>query len=150
MSSAKQQDHSLSRKFIAAILLVHNNFYRQTAVPIPFNQFCVLCTLTDGIVLSIKDISVLLKISKQQMTTVIEKLVASGYVEKHPDPADRRSFLISITQKGQSLLVNQREVIRRNFEDRLSHLDAQEIETFSSSLDNFNRSIEKMFMEPND
>ena len=72
-----QVSPSLSQQFVQIMVLLHNNFGRQTQVPLPLNQFGVLCVLMDTQGFAITDISRQLNISKQQMTNIIDKLVSA-------------------------------------------------------------------------
>ena len=93
-----------SAGFLETLMMIHNNFYRQTQIPVPLNQFGVLCALRAEKIASISDISHTLNISKQQMTIVIDKLVKNDLVQKTIDYNDRRRFLVSLTDKGLSLI----------------------------------------------
>ena len=42
-----QTQPRLSQQFVEIMVLLHNNFGRQTQVPLPLNQFAVLCCLMD-------------------------------------------------------------------------------------------------------
>lgn len=39
-------------------------------------------------------------VTKQAMSQVVDDLVRKGYVERHEDPADRRSRIVVLTDKG--------------------------------------------------
>ena len=52
-----QAQPSLSQQFVEIMVLLHNNFGRQTQVPLPLNQFGVLCALMDTAGMAITDIS---------------------------------------------------------------------------------------------
>ena len=41
--------------------------------------------------------------TKSTVTVLVAKLARAGYVERRPEPADPRSTLVSLTEKGQSL-----------------------------------------------
>lgn len=41
--------------------------------------------------------------TKSTVTVLVAKLARAGYVERRPDPADSRSTLVSLTEKGQNL-----------------------------------------------
>lgn len=43
-------------------------------------------------------------LSSGAMTNRIDKLEAAGYVERRPDPNDRRGTLVSLTSKGKALI----------------------------------------------
>ena len=114
-----QASPSLSQQFVEIMVLLHNNFGRQTQVPLPLNQFGVLCALIQ------------LNISKQQMTNVIEKLLTAGYVSKNPDPKDRRRFVVTISDKGEKLLAEHMEQFRQRFE-----IHAQNLPVFCADITN--------------
>ncbi len=44
------------------------------------------------------------QITKQSMGYLVEHLVASAYVERVPDPADRRASLVRLTRRGESVV----------------------------------------------
>lgn len=146
MEEKEKQPHSLlSRRFTEMVLLIHNYFYRQRQIPIPLNQFCVLVVLQSRESTCIFELCSMLHLSKQQMTTIVEKLTSVGYIERHSDPEDRRRSLLSITAAGQQLLDKQDDRVRERFDQRLARLSPQQIEGLDTSMQILNESIEKMF-----
>lgn len=141
----KTNTDSLSQFFVDTLLLIHNNFFRQTSVPIPLNQFGVLCVLQSEQRASISDISQSLNISKQQMTTIIDKLVTAGLVERTPDKNDKRRSLISMTPAGQAILNKHHEHARGLFTRQLSNLTDAEQSELERAIKDYNHLIEKMF-----
>lgn len=55
----------------------------------------------DGITVS--DLADLAQVRKQTMGQVVEQLEGLGYVERRPNPADRRSRLVVLTPRGASV-----------------------------------------------
>ena len=141
-----QASPSLSQQFVEIMVLLHNNFGRQTQVPLPLNQFGVLCVLMDTQGFAITDISRQLNISKQQMTNVIEKLLTAGYVSKNPDPKDRRRFVVTISDKGEKLLAEHMEQFRQRFEIHARNLTTDERQELASILRRYYELINKMFL----
>jgi DNA-binding MarR family transcriptional regulator len=141
-----QAQPSLSQQFVEIMVLLHNNFGRQTQVPLPLNQFGVLCALMDTQGLAIIDLSRQLNISKQQMTNVIEKLLTAGYVSKNPDPKDRRRFVVTISDKGEKLLAEHMEQFRQRFEIHARNLTTDERQELASILRRYYELINKMFL----
>ena len=135
----------LSQQFVEMMVLIHNKFGRQTQVPLPLNQFGVLCVLMDTQGLAITDISRQLNISKQQMTTIIEKLVSAKYVSKKPDPHDRRRLVITITQQGEKLLRGHMEQFRQRFDSHAQNLTNNERTELANVLRRYYELISKMF-----
>lgn len=137
---------NVSQKFIETLILIHNNFYRQTKLPIPLNQFGALMVIFTEESVSITDISHILNISKQQMTTVIDKLVCNGMVQKASDPHDRRRSVITLTPAGQKILDDQNERVRQLFNQHMQQLNEDETAQLSDSILTFNQLLEKMFI----
>ncbi len=52
-------------------------------------------------------------VTKQAMSQLVEDLVAKGYVERREDPADRRSRLVVLTDKGMGAIRSGRQHIRQ-------------------------------------
>ena len=135
----------MSQQFVETLVLIRQNFYRQTTVPIPLNQFGVLCILAAEGSLSITDISRGLNISKQQMTTVIDKLVKSRLVEKTADLNDRRRFVITMTPSGQATLDKQNEIVRKRFIKQSRKLTKEENQQLAAATQTYKQLISKMF-----
>ena len=53
--------------------------------------------------LQMKELSELINRDKSTVTSLVNKLVALGYVEKKKDPADHRVTQICLSQKGESV-----------------------------------------------
>lgn len=135
----------MSQQFVETLMLIRQNFYRQTAVPIPLSQFGVLCVLTADGSSSITDISHKLNIAKQQMTTVINKLVEADLVEKTADIHDRRRFVITMTKAGQALLDKQNELVRQRFYKQSQKLSQEENRQLANAIQTYNQLISRMF-----
>lgn len=140
-----QDKPRLSQQFVEIMVLLHNNFGRQTQVPLPLNQFGVLCTLMDTAGMTITDISRQLNISKQQMTNIIDKLVSAGFVSKAPDPKDRRRIVVTINDKGQKLLEDHMELFRQRFDHHAQNLTENERQELAQLLRRYYDLINKMF-----
>lgn len=53
--------------------------------------------------ISVSDLARLMQLRKQSMAEAIGHLERAGYVERHPNPADRRSQLVFLTARGQQV-----------------------------------------------
>jgi DNA-binding MarR family transcriptional regulator len=75
-----------------------------------------------------------LLIAKQNMTTMADRLIEEGLVERQPHPKDRRVTNVAITEKGIEVLrqgkQDGKEAIRRN----LSMLSGEDIHALHSSF----------------
>ena len=135
----------LSEKFIDTLCSIYQNFFRQTTIPIPGNNFMVLVVLQNEGDSTITRMGTLLHMSKQQMTPIINKLAKDGFITKKVSDEDRRYTNISLTPKGQELLDDHSENIRKRFEQGALRLSPDEVEEFTASLDTFVSSVERMY-----
>ncbi len=85
-------------------------------------------------------------ISRPYMTTLVDKLIVKGYVERVEDPYDRRIVNVTITKAGRQafheFMRSQREIMVRN----LSGLTSSEIsalETSTKTIKSITSSLEK-------
>ncbi|MEW9528406.1 MarR family winged helix-turn-helix transcriptional regulator [Microbispora sp. NPDC049125] len=64
------------------------------------------------------ELSAVLMMSRAGMTNRIDRLEAAGLVERHLDPADRRSFQISMTEHGRNVV----DAAVTEYAPKLSHI----------------------------
>jgi DNA-binding MarR family transcriptional regulator len=68
------------------------------------------------------------------ITTMADELTELGYVERHPDPEDRRAKLIVPTDRGLDQM-RRSDAIARNIERRLARqFGAEELEQVKKTL----------------
>jgi DNA-binding MarR family transcriptional regulator len=60
-----------------------------------------------------------LEITKQGAAQIIDDMERRGYVEREPDPADRRARLVRLSVRGEQALANARR-FHRDYERRLA------------------------------
>jgi DNA-binding MarR family transcriptional regulator len=53
--------------------------------------------------IQVSELAQLSQVRKQTMAQVVEQLERMGYVERRPDPADRRGRLVFLTERGQAV-----------------------------------------------
>jgi DNA-binding MarR family transcriptional regulator len=53
--------------------------------------------------IQVSELAQLSRVRKQTMAQVVEQLEEMGYVERRPDPRDRRGRLVFLTERGQSV-----------------------------------------------
>jgi DNA-binding MarR family transcriptional regulator len=63
------------------------------------------------------------QMSHQAMGELIDELIGAGFLERVPDPADRRARLIRATAKGRAELARAGEQLRRLCDRWQSHLE---------------------------
>ena len=66
-----------------------------------------------------------LVLSRGGTTKVVDRLEALGYVERQPDPTDRRAMIVTITDAGRAALEESRPIVdaalRELWADHLDH-----------------------------
>jgi DNA-binding MarR family transcriptional regulator len=77
-----------------------------------------------------------LLIAKAQMTHLIDKLVDLGFVRREMNSSDRRTFNISLTEKGSRVMEEQDNLVVNAVRENMASLSDKEIETLSTSLRN--------------
>src|SRR3954452_19207987 len=71
------------------------------------------------------------RVQRPTATRVLARLEALGLIDRAPDPADRRSSLISASPEGRTLLRRQRSRKDQYLARRLAALDADEVGTLA-------------------
>ena len=69
--------------------------------------------------MTVSELASHLEISKQGAAQIIDDMERRGYVERRPDPGDRRARLIGLSERGQRALANARR-FHRDFERKLA------------------------------
>ena len=137
--------HALSKDFLETLMLIHVNVFRNKQLPLPLNQYVLLMFINTEGAISNSSASEMLKISKQQMSTIVERLLAQGYISQDTDCRDRRRCLLELTEKGREIIRQQNEYVRKKFEDRLQKLSGEEQQQLSEAINCLKNSIDRMF-----
>jgi DNA-binding MarR family transcriptional regulator len=72
---------------------------------------------------------------KTRLIPILDDLQRRGLIERRPDPADRRSHLLSVTPEGRRASSKTQQEIQRQEEDLLAQLSPQDRATFLRTLD---------------
>ncbi len=75
-----------------------------------------------------------LLVAKAQMTHLIDKLVDLGFVKREMEPSDRRTLNITLTEKGNSVMDEQDNLVINAVTENMSTLTDAELEALSHSL----------------
>jgi DNA-binding MarR family transcriptional regulator len=107
-------------------------------------QYRVLGVLMKAGTLPTSEIGKRLYISKPYMTALVDTLIEGGYVERQPDPKDRRKVNISITEKGKKHLRQSVSLYKKDLKILLSTLDEKDVSVLCSSLKNLRSVLAKI------
>ncbi|MCR4442448.1 MAG: MarR family transcriptional regulator [Peptococcaceae bacterium] len=75
-----------------------------------------------------------LDIEKGSLTTLIDQLEERGFVVRESDPADRRRFLIALSDAGREEMNRAMDFYAGKLNDFFQGIDPQELEQFMQSL----------------
>lgn len=109
----------------------------------PTSQFIMLLLNEHGM-LPISELGNQLKISKPNMSHLIDRLHSDGYVERIPDKNDRRIININLTDSGRKIIEEQMIHMISVLKLRLSSLSEENLIVLFESLNNVNNIIMKM------
>ena len=83
-------------------------------------------------------------ISKPYMTTLIDRLIEEGLVERIPDKNDRRVVSVMATKAGKDFFRKFRNKARESIKKNLSNLSSEDISSFHDSIENIRIIISKL------
>lgn len=118
----------LIRRLIAAEVPVLN------AHGVSMWGYSVLCALDEAPVRSQAALAEAIGADKTRIIPTLDELQDKGYIERRPDPADRRVRLLAITESGRALKDAVQDEIQRGEERWLSVLSAYERKVFLRAL----------------
>ncbi|MGN7356567.1 MarR family winged helix-turn-helix transcriptional regulator [Paenibacillus sp. SAF-054] len=102
-----------------------------------FPQFQVMFTLKHRGSLKVSELAELLALTSPAITSLTDKLIANGYVQRERAESDRRVVYTTITEKGNAMLEkiveDQKEFIQKFF-GMLSEEDIQHLRRIFSSM----------------
>lgn len=84
------------------------------------------------------------RMSKQQMTRLVDNLVAQDIVHRELDPLDRRIIRISLTANGRDLLEGLRTEARVILAERLACLSDEDLSLLQKSADEMGRLLKNL------
>lgn len=82
-----------------------------------------------------------LEVEPISLTRIADRMEEAGWIERHPDPADRRARLLRLTEKSRCIVAQLEAIIDRLFEDMLAGLDDEERDTLARMLDRIGENI---------
>jgi DNA-binding MarR family transcriptional regulator len=83
---------------------------------------------------SIRDLVRVFGIKQSTFTSLLDRLEQDGFVRRAVNPADRRSFLIQITEEGLELAARLNRLLRTLEEEIRAHVDARDVKGFHAVM----------------
>lgn len=97
-------------------------------------QLPVLTALKDGARLSQIELARWAKVEQPTMAQMLARMERDGLIKREPDPRDKRSSLVSLTDAALARLPAGRAVLRQGNADMTKGLSRQEVDTLVSLL----------------
>ncbi len=97
-------------------------------------EWRVLATLNDAATMSVGELTREVLSLQPTVTKLVQRLVGSGWLTLHDDPADQRRTLVAITPEGQRKVAPLIERARQQEAQALAGLSAQDIDRLKRQL----------------
>jgi len=81
--------------------------------------------------------------NKGQLSKMLNKFEKNGFVVRVPDNNDKRSFILSLTEKGTQMYLEQIEIVRLGLREELLPYSKQEIQRLDCAMTIFKNTYEK-------
>ena len=107
------------------------------------SQLAALATIESHGPLTPSDLAQIERISRPSATRILRGLVDAGLVDRRPDPADGRSALVEIEERGRKLLNRLRSRKNAYLSRRLAGLEPEELETLDRAAGILERLLER-------
>lgn len=110
-----------------AVARLARHLRQQTLGSLTLSQWSALVTVESHAPLRIGDLADREGVSAATATRLVASLEAVGLVEREPDPTDRRSWRVSLTDEGRGQLEWARQVRTARLAQRLSTLPEHDV-----------------------
>lgn len=139
-------NHDIQRKIALDLLSVPSLVFRMirrkvvnttfvdTNVDIKMLHFEIMHVLKDEGTLHPAKIGEKILVAKAQMTHLIDKLVEMDFVKREMGSDDRRTFNITLSDKGRKVLEEQDNLVINAMQENMSSLSDEELVDLSKSL----------------
>jgi len=107
-------------------------------------QMHVLFTLLDKEVFTMSELARDVLISKQQLTPLVERLVAADLVIREPDPEDRRVVKVRISPAGLAFLAGHKREAIGVYEEMIASLSQDDLVRLNNALNGLRQIVRKL------
>lgn len=88
---------------------------------------------------ALKDLAKRLQMTVPATSLLVDAMVSKGFMERRPNPNDRRAVCIRLTDKGESLFNDVYARFHDEIDRRAQALSAEELRTFSNIVEKLQR-----------
>ncbi|HEU0241470.1 MAG TPA: MarR family transcriptional regulator [Micromonosporaceae bacterium] len=136
-------DDDLAGRLYFSIARLVRMLRRGAPVALSLGSITALGTVVNEGPIRVGDLAALEGVRAPTMTRIVDGLVADGYAERVPDPADGRACLVRATPAGADMLAGARSARARVLADSLARLSPRQRASIGAALP----AIEALFGE---
>jgi len=125
---------ALSDRLLLTLARVGRQLRRQNPPGLSVALYSALATTADRGELAIGELAEAERVPASAATRIADRLEEAGWVERRPNPRDRRGVIVSITAAGRQLVRERRERGNAWLSVRLAGLTAAERQTLADAL----------------
>ena len=134
LSADKLSADELSGRLLEALRRISRSTRRAASAHLTLGNLSALATIIDIGPIRAGDLAVREGVAPATLSRVIGALERAGYIERHPDPHDRRSAFLEATAAGVEELAAVRKARSAVMDARLAHLDEQRRALLAAAL----------------
>src|SRR3954454_3486442 len=108
---------------------------------VSFARMRVLALLLENGPQRIMQLAMMDQVAQPSMTIMIDGMEQLGWVERNPDPTDRRAVLVSLTRTGETEVKRVQSIRSRALADQLEALPQDEIAELQAAVDALHRLV---------
>ena len=121
---------------------ITNHYHQKIADEITFSQLRTLGKLIEQPI-TLSDLADLINVTRQGTSLQVQSLEEHGWVERIPDPADRRSALLKVTKEGRAHWQPARQMQVEYLAGVFEQLSVAEIDAFKTTFLALQRILEQ-------
>jgi DNA-binding MarR family transcriptional regulator len=118
-------------------------FLTRTSVSVSRTEVGVLRVLQAG-PRRITELAAEERVTQPAITLLVNRLAERGWVEREPDPSDRRAVLVSLTPEGEEVFGRLRAEYRALLHEEMASLEDSEVETLAAAVSILDKLIDRL------
>ncbi len=128
---------------LAVVRLTRHLRGRRADSPVSLTQLSAMSTLSRDGALTPGALAARERVQPPSMTRVIASLVELGLVERVPHPTDGRQIIVSLSDKGNVLVSEERSAREAWMTERLADLDDRQLKVLRDAVSILSNIVEK-------
>jgi len=146
-----EQISSLAVAVLKTVPLLYRRVIRKSEMlagsNMAYPKIGILWTLKRKGPLPLSKIAEMHSYSRQNLTTLTDRLEADGLVRRAPDLKDRRVTMLELTEEGGMYIVDHGERLKRELVEDLEHMDDDDIEALRASFETIVETIDRVYLK---